>query len=76
MADRVMVTWQAREYEVVHRPVGQSGEPAAVWQVIRDGAVLTSFPAGRSDDAAEVQEKAVGWLEGNGSRPAADVGRQ
>jgi hypothetical protein len=44
--------------------------------VLRDGAVLTSFPADHADDTAEVKEKVVGWLEGNESRPAADIGRQ
>ena len=76
MANQVTVTWQGREYEAVRKSAEQSGEPAAVWQVLRDGAVLTSFPADHLDDTADVKEKMVGWLEGNGSRPAADVGRQ
>ncbi|MEO7476122.1 MAG: hypothetical protein ABIY46_12390, partial [Gemmatimonadales bacterium] len=58
------------------RAAGESGEPGEVWQVLQEGALVTSFPADDGDGAGEVQEKVTGWLEGNESRPAADVGRQ
>ena len=76
MADRLTVSWRGREYEVVRRDAGESGEPGAVWQVLQDGALVTSFPADAADAAGQVRDKVTGWLEGNRSRPAADVGRQ
>jgi hypothetical protein len=76
MADRLTVSWRGKDYEVTRRGAGQSGEPGAVWQVLQDGALVTSFPADAADGAADVREKVTGWLEGNRSRPEADVGRQ
>jgi hypothetical protein len=76
MTDRLTMSWRGRSYEVVRKNAGDSGEPGAVWQVMHDGALLTSFPAEDGDAAGEVEEKATGWLEGNHSRPSADVGRQ
>ena len=46
------------------------------WRVLRDGAPVTSFPLDGADGPVDVQEKVVGWLEGNRSRPEADIGRQ
>jgi hypothetical protein len=76
MTDRVTVTWRGRQYEAVRKGAGASGEPGAVWQVLRDGAPVTSFPVDGADGPVDVQEKVVGWLEGNRSRPEADIGRQ
>jgi hypothetical protein len=44
--------------------------------VLRDGAPVTSFPANPDEGARVVKDKIIGWLEGNETRPAADVGRQ
>jgi hypothetical protein len=76
MAERLTVSWQGREYEVTRRGAEESGEPGAVWQVLQDGALLTSFPAESGDGAGEVRAKVTGWLESNRSRPVADIGRQ
>ena len=51
-------------------------EPGPVWQVTRDGAPITSFPAQDSEGAGDVREKVLEWLRANESRPEADVGRQ
>jgi hypothetical protein len=77
MADRVTVSWQGKKYEVV-RKHGRDAEPepAPVWQVTRDGAPITSFPAQDREGAAEVRGKVLEWLEANESRPPLDVGRQ
>jgi hypothetical protein len=73
MADRVTVFWQGKEYDAV-----RSLEPQAspVWQVRRDGAPVTTFPADPAEGAGAVKEKILGWLQGNESRPPLDVGRQ
>ena len=76
MADRLAVTWQGRQFELRRTPAGEAGEPGDVWQVLEDGALVTSFPADPEDAPAEVKAKASGWLDGNRARPAADVGRQ
>jgi hypothetical protein len=76
MRDRLTVSWRGRQYEVTRGGAGESGEPGAVWQVLQDGALLTSFPAEAGDGPGEVREKVTGWLEGNRSRPEADIGRQ
>jgi hypothetical protein len=47
-----------------------------VWQVLRDGAPVTTFAAEPGEGAVSVKEKIIGWLEGNSARPALDVGRQ
>ena len=72
MAERVTVFWQGKEYDAVRSPEA----PGPVWQVRRDGAQVTSFPADPAEGAGAVKDKILGWLEGNESRPAADVGRQ
>ena len=46
MAERLAVSWQGSEYEVVRRDGAEAmPEPGPVWQVTRDGAPITSFPA-------------------------------
>jgi hypothetical protein len=76
MTDRVTVFWQGKEYDAV-RSDGREAAPAGkVWQVLRDGAPVTSFPADPGEGAVAVKEKIIGWLEGNSARPALDVGRQ
>ena len=77
MADRMAVSWQGKEYEVVRKD-GRDAEPepGPIWQVTHQGAPITSFPAQGKEDAAEVREKVVEWLRANDSRPASDVGRQ
>jgi hypothetical protein len=47
-----------------------------VWQLLHDGAPLTTFTADPGEAAGSVKEKILGWLEANRSRPAMDVGRQ
>ena len=73
MADRVTVFWQGKEYDAVR---SRGTQPSQVWQVLRDGAPVTSFAADPSESAGAVKEKILGWLQGNESRPALDVGRQ
>jgi hypothetical protein len=75
MANRVTVWWQGEEYDAVRRnnPDSASGP---VWEVLHDGAPVTSFAAEPDEAAGSVREKILGWLEANRSRPAMDVGRQ
>ncbi len=75
MADRVTVFWQGKEYDAV-RNGARDSQSGMVWQVLRDGSPVTSFPADLGEGATAVKEKIIGWLEGNESRPVADVGRQ
>jgi hypothetical protein len=75
MADRVTVFWQGKEYDAV-RSDSRDAQAAPVWQVMRDGSPVTSFPANPGEGAGVVKEKIIGWLEGNETRPVADVGRQ
>jgi hypothetical protein len=77
MANRVTVWWQGEEYDAVRRNGSDStAAPAPVWEVLHDGAPLTSFVAEPDEPAGSVREKILGWLEANRSRPAMDVGRQ
>lgn len=77
MADRLEVSWQGKEYDVVRRDGREAEpEPGPVWQVTLDGAPVTSFPAQDREGAGEVREKVVEWLRANESRPELDVGRQ
>jgi hypothetical protein len=77
MAERLAVSWQGSEYEVVRRDGREAmPEPGPVWQVTRDGAPVTSFPAHDRDAPTDVLEKVLEWLRANQSRPEADVGRQ
>ena len=77
MANRVTVWWQGEEYDAV-RKQGEASDPdpGAVWQLLHDGAPLTSFAADPGESPGSVKEKIFGWLEANRSRPALDVGRQ
>lgn len=75
MADRVTVFWQGKEYDAV-RSGPRDAQAESVWQVMRDGSPVTSFPANPGEGAGVVKEKIIGWLEGNEARPVADVGRQ
>ena len=77
MADRLAVSWRGREYEVVRREGREAmPDPGPVWQVTRDGAPVTSFPAEQQDGPEGVREKVLDWLRANESRPELDVGRQ
>lgn len=76
MADRVTVFWQGGEYDAVRTDGPDNAGAGPVWQVMRDGSPVTSFAADAGESAVAVKEKIVGWLEGNASRPALDVGRQ
>jgi hypothetical protein len=76
MADRVTVFWHGKEYDAVRSNGRESSQPNEVWQVLRDGAPVTSFTANPGEGATAVKEKIIGWLEGNETRPALDVGRQ
>lgn len=76
MVERLAVSWQGEEYEVERRDGREAmPEPGPVWQVTRDGAPVTSFPAQDREGAAEVREKVLEWLRANESRPELDVGR-
>ena len=77
MANRVTVWWQGEEYDAV-RKQGEEAAPATspVWQLLHEGAPLTSFTADAGESPGSVKEKILGWLEANRSRPALDVGRQ
>ncbi len=76
MAERVTVFWQGKEYDAI-RSAGREAAPAGqTWQVLRDGAPVTSFAAEPGEGAVAVKGKIIGWLEGNSSRPTLDVGRQ
>jgi hypothetical protein len=77
MANRVTVWWRGEEYDAVRREGAEAAPaPGPVWQLLHDGAPLTSFAAEPGEAASSVKEKIVGWLEANRSRPAMDVGRQ
>ncbi len=76
MADRVTVFWQGKEYDAIRSAARESGQPDPMWQVLRDGAPVTSFAANPGEGAPAVKEKILGWLEANESRPALDLGRQ
>lgn len=77
MAERLAVSWQGAEYEVVRRDGREAQpEPGPVWQVTRGGAPVTSFPAQDREGPAEVRAKVLEWLRANESRPELDVGRQ
>ena len=73
MADRVTVFWQGKEYDAVR---SRETQTSPVWQVLQDGAPVTSFAVEPAESAGAVKEKIFGWLQGNESRPALDVGRQ
>ena len=77
MANRVTVWWQGEAYDAV-RQNGAAAEAntGSTWQLLHEGAPLTSFAAEPGEPPASVKEKILGWLEANGSRPAMDVGRQ
>jgi len=75
MTNRVTVFWQGKEYDAV-RSGAREAHAAPTWEVLRDGSPVTSFPANPGEGASSVKEKILGWLEGNETRPAADVGRQ
>jgi hypothetical protein len=77
MANRVTVWWQGGEYDAVRKQGEEAWpEPGPVWQLLHDGAPLTSFTAEAGESAGSVKEKILGWLEANRTRPALDVGRQ
>jgi len=76
MAERVTVFWQGKEYDAIRSDGRETAQPGPVWQVLRDGAPVTSFAAQPGEGAIAVKEKIVGWLDGNSSRPTLDVGRQ
>lgn len=76
MADDVTLSWRGETYEVVRKDDAEAEpEPGPVWQVTRDGAPVTSFPADPDDGPDAVREKVLAWLEANASRPTTDVGR-
>ncbi|HEY3012990.1 MAG TPA: hypothetical protein VGJ36_09600 [Gemmatimonadales bacterium] len=77
MANRVTVWWQGEEYDAVRKD-GRDAFPAPgpVWQLLHDGAPVTSFAAEPDERAVSVKEKILSWLEANRARPAMDVGRQ
>ncbi len=76
MAERVTVFWQGKEYDAIRSAGRDAATLGQLWQVTRDGAPITSFSAEAGEGAGAVKEKIIGWLEGNESRPALDVGRQ
>lgn len=80
MADGHVVRHRSGSYEVHRRDsshVTQGGETPVgdVWEVTRDGATITSFPASGDDTSSSIQEKVVLWLRANEDRPDAEIGR-
>ena len=55
---------------------GGADTPERYWQLLHDGAPVTSFAAAPDESAGAVKDKILGWLEANRSRPTMDVGRQ
>jgi len=77
MANRVTVWWEGQEYDAVRQPGAEMGGGSGfVWQLLQDGAPVTSFPSEPNEAAGAIKQKILEWLEGNRSRPALDVGRQ
>ena len=77
MANRVTVWWEGQEYDAVRQDGTESGSgPGSVWQLLHQGAPVTTFSAEPADSAGAVKEKILEWLDANRSRPAMDVGRQ
>jgi len=77
MANRVTVWWQGEEYDAVRQDGREVGTGSgSVWQLLHEGAQVTSFSAEPAESAGAVKGKILEWLEGNRSRPAMDVGRQ
>ena len=77
MPNRVTVWWQGQEYDAVRQDGTEVGSgPGSVWQLLHEGAPVTSFSAEPADSAGAVKEKILEWLEATRSRPALDVGRQ
>jgi hypothetical protein len=76
MANRVTVWWQGEEYDAVRKHGESTPAAGPTWELLHDGAPLTSFTAEPGESAGSVKEKIFGWLEANRTRPAMDVGRQ
>jgi hypothetical protein len=77
MANRVTVWWQGQEYDAVRQDgPGVGAGPGSVWQLLHEGAPVTSFSTELDESAGAVKEKILEWLEGNRSLPTMDVGRQ
>jgi hypothetical protein len=77
MANRVTVWWEGQEYDAVRQRGDEVGSgPGYVWQLLHEGAPVTSFPSEPNEGAGAIKQKILEWLEGNRSRPALDVGRQ
>jgi hypothetical protein len=77
MAEGMTVSWRGDTYEVARKDGREAApEPGPVWQVMRDGALITSFPANPGEGVGAVREKVVAWLEANANRPTTDIGRQ
>jgi hypothetical protein len=71
------VWWQGQEYDAVRQSGTEAGAgTGSVWQLLHDGAPVTSFAAEPDESAGAVKDKILGWLEANRTRPAMDVGRQ
>jgi hypothetical protein len=76
MEERLTLSWRGEQYVVVRQDERDATpEPGPVWQVMRGGAPLTSFPAQHRERFSDIREKVLEWLEANESRPEADVGR-
>jgi hypothetical protein len=78
VADRLSLSHRGRQYEAERKPTAKTGldTGGAVWELRRDGAPLTTFPAAVGDSPEAVREKMIEWLRANEDRPQADVGRQ
>jgi hypothetical protein len=75
--NRVTVWWEGGEYDAVRQRGEEVGSGSGlVWQVLHEGAPVTSFPFEPSEGAGAIKHKILEWLEANRSRPALDVGRQ
>ena len=77
MANRVTVWWEGQEYDALRQRGDELGAGSGfVWQLLHEGAPVTSFPSEAGEAAGSVKQKILEWLEANRSRPALDVGRQ
>ncbi len=76
-SDRLTVRHNGSEYDL-SRVTGTEANLAATgmtWQLLHEGAPITSFPADAGETDAAVKEKALEWLKAQDDRPAADVNR-
>jgi hypothetical protein len=66
MANRVTVWWKGEEYDAVRQGADEIGAGSGyVWQLLHEGAPVTSFPSEPGEAAGMVKQKILEWLEAN-----------